>query len=257
MYENVKLGKLAPKNDPRTLKVANYFTAALPTRPQSSDYLTGIDRWSMFANDRVGDCTFATAGHLIKIWNHFGQHDGDEVTEKDVLDGYADCTGYDPSQTDIAGNNPTDRGAVEHDVLQYWFHKGIGGHGIGAWADVDPKNIEEVKTSMWLFGGLYLGIALPKSAQNQDVWDVVSCFNKDGLRYSWGGHAAPGAYYDDEFVIVVTWAGLKKMTWKFWLKYIDEAHAIISKDWFDLTTGLCPAGFDIEALAYDLKLVTA
>src|SRR5207245_1805953 len=75
--------------------------------------------------------------------------------------------GYDP-------NDPnSDAGGVELDVLNAWRKDGIGGRQVVAFVKLDSKDVHQVRTAINLFGGIYTGFALPRSAQNQDVWTPV------------------------------------------------------------------------------------
>lgn len=243
----MKLGKLPAKHDPRTLRLTKYLRPELPEPPVMVDYTKGILEWPMYLNDQIGDCTCASAAHMIQTWTQASRGDDIVLTDGDVLHAYRTITGYDPDDPS------TDRGAVEHDVLKYWRKEGIAGRKIGAWVDVDVKDIREVRQALFLFGGLYIGVALPKSAQTQLIWDKEP--GPDGKWNSWGGHAVAAVYYDDSHVGVPTWNRFQFMTWEFWTEYVDEAHAIVSADWLNPATGLCPPGIDIEQLYLDLKAV--
>ena len=83
-----------------------------------------------------------------------------------VLGAYSAITGYDPA----TGDNDT--GAVETDVLNYWRKTGVAGHKILAYAALEPGNTQHVRDAIDLFGGAYIGLALPISAQRQAVWSV-------------------------------------------------------------------------------------
>src|SRR5437588_3886705 len=64
---NMKLGKHAPRHDRRTLLLANYLTPnVLPTLPDQEDWGGKVTVWGMMKNDTIGDCTCAAAGHLIE-----------------------------------------------------------------------------------------------------------------------------------------------------------------------------------------------
>lgn len=245
-----KLGKLAPKKDDRTLLLAKYFTDQLPAVPTSYDWVDGAPpEWGMMGNDTVGDCTCASAGHLLMLWTDAA---GDLFTPTDeqILAAYSAITGYTP------GDSNTDTGAAELDVLNYWKKKGIAGHQIGAYAAIDKTNTDLVTKATYIFCGAYIGLALPQSAQDQDVWDTVA---DDGsgasAAGSWGGHAVPVVAYDENGVTIVTWGALKKMTWAFWNAYCEEAYVIISPDF--LTQDVSPVGIDLASLQSDLAAVTA
>jgi hypothetical protein len=248
-FQHGKLGKLAPRHDVRTLQFANYLnTAALPPVPAKYDWSAKIKKWDMMKNDTVGDCTCAAAGHLIMEWT---ANNGKlyTPTDKDILKAYSAITGYNP----VTGSN--DNGAVETDVLNYWRKKGIAEHKITAYAGLEPGNHNHVEVAVYLFGGCYIGLSLPISAQTQTVWSVPpGGATGKGSPGSWGGHAVPVVAYDSNGLTVVTWGQLKKMTWSFWDVYCDESYAIISSDF--LSKGKAPNGFDMAALQQDLKAIT-
>ena len=70
-------------------------------------------------------------------------------------------------------NPSSDQGAVETDVLNYWLKTPLEGHAIDGYVSLQPKDIRDVRDAVWLFGGAYIGVALPLAAQNQDVWTVT------------------------------------------------------------------------------------
>jgi hypothetical protein len=237
----MKLGKLPPKHDVRTLHFGRY-NRALPPVPESCDYSAKIPAWPMLGNDQYGDCTFAGAAHLSQCWadnagNPFLPADRDVVAE------YLDFTGG------------QDTGCVELDVLKKWRADGIVGHKIGAFAALAQAEHEQVMQAVYLFGGAYLGVAMPLSAENQRVWDVppLGPIGR-GSPGSWGGHCVSAVAYNGTGPIVVTWGQLVQMTWAFYDAYVDEAYAILSQDFLS-DTFIAPNGFDIQALAADLALV--
>ena len=58
LHSEVRLGKLAPRRDPRTLRFAKYARALAPA-PVKFDYSNRLGPLGMLANDRLGDCTAA------------------------------------------------------------------------------------------------------------------------------------------------------------------------------------------------------
>ena len=240
----VKLGKEPVKTDVRTLLLARYVDkSVLPEPPASVDLGDRVTDWPMYANDRVGDCTCAAAGHMIEAWTAEARGEAVEVSEADVLGAY--------EQVKV----PDGDGAVELDVLNYWRSTGIGGHQVAAFARVPVYDHELVKTGTAVFGGAYIGVALPVSAQRQDVWDWAGDLSGPNAPRSWGGHAVDVVAYDPDTVTVVTWGSLKKMTWDFWDRYCEEAYCIVSQDF--LENGKTPDGLDFDGLIKDLELVTA
>jgi len=220
-----KLGKLAVRHDPRTLKLGNYL-GAIPELPAAMDWFSGIKDWGMMGNDKIGLCTCAALGHMLQAESAAL---GSEYTVPDatVIAAYSAITGYDPE----TGAN--DNGAVELDVLNWFRQNGFGGKSLLAYAAVNPLNHDHSKLTIWQFCGAYIGLALPVSAQEQlddgRPWDVVR--GPNGIAGSWGGHAVPVIGYDDKYVTCVTWGQLQKMTWAFWDKYCEEAYALLTSDW--------------------------
>lgn len=242
------LGKLPVRTDVRTLSLARYVDQlVLPSPPRTFAETAKVGSWPMYANDRVGDCTTAAAGHMIEAWTAAVRGQAVVLTDEDVLDAFEHVKRVDP----LTG----EEGAIELEVLQYWRKHGIGEHRIGAFARVSVHSRRLVETGAWLFGGLYIGLQLPLTAQQQDVWDWTGSLAGDAKPGSWGGHAVDVVAYDGRGVTVVTWGRLKQMTWEFWDRYCDEAYAILSEDF--LAGGKAPNGFDLAALKADLALVTA
>src|SRR5271169_5820409 len=246
----LKLGKQPVRHDPRTLLFASYTTPALPAPPPAVNLAAEVkNRWGMMDNDQLGDCTCAAAGHLIMEWT---ANASKMVTPPDsaIVDAYSAITGYNPK----TGAN--DNGANELDVLNYWRQTGIGGHKIEAFVALEPSNKTHVMDGIWIFGGCYIGVALPKSAQaqtsNKQPWSVPpSGTSGDGAPGSWGGHAVPVVAYDSRGLTVVTWGALQTMTWGFWATYCDEAYAILSTDYIN-GNKQAPQGFSLQQLQADL-----
>jgi len=248
--KKLKLGKSAARHDPRTLLLASYITAALPTPPDNFDLTSKVTAWGMMENDQVGDCTCAAAGHLLMEWTANAGKKMFTPTDKQIIAAYSAITGYNP----VTGAN--DNGAVEIDVLNYWRQSGIAGHKIGAYAAVEPSNHTNIMDSVYIFEGCYIGLQLPISAQaqvqNHQPWSVPpGGLTGDGKPGSWGGHAVPVVAYDARGLTVVTWGALQVMTWSFWDAYCDEGYAIISNDYL---TGkkVSPQGFNMQQLQADL-----
>ena len=246
----LKLGKSVARHDPRALLLASYLTPALPVPPASFDLTSKITAWGMMDNDQIGDCTCAAAGHLIMEWTANAKGKMVTPTDKQIVAAYSAITGYNPT----TGAN--DNGANETDVLNYWRQTGIASHKIGAYMSLEPSNHSHIMDSVYIFGGCYIGVQLPISAQaqtqNHQPWSVPpGGTTGDGKPGSWGGHAIPVMAYDSRGVTVVTWGALQIMTWSFWETYCDEAYAILSTDYLSgkKTT---PQGFNLTQLQADL-----
>ena len=191
-----KLGKLAPKPNLKTIPFHKFLATDAPPPPPEKvywEYKLPVNNLRMLGNDTVGDCTCACVGHMIM---NMTAHTGSILipTDEEILAFYSAITGYDPSQTDSQGNNPTDTGAAITDVLARWQSDGItiGGqvHKILGWMQFDHTNREQMAQVIYLFGAADCGVVLPNSAMDQfnagQDWDVVA---DDGGED--GGHCIP------------------------------------------------------------------
>lgn len=245
----MKLGRKAVKHDVRTLLMARYFTEALPPPASTADWTGGLTSFGQMLNDSLGCCTIAGCGHATQTWT---KAVGLEVTVPDstILRYYEAWDGYDP-------NDPsTDQGGVELDVLTDWRKQTFAGVALSAFAAVNPLETDNVKRTIGLFGGAYIGLGLPVTAQTQETWHVVRNGGADAEPGSWGGHCVWVAGYDAEGLTVITWGALKRMTWNFWNKYVDEAYGLISTSFIN-PSGVSPSGFNFEQLSLDLQQVTS
>jgi hypothetical protein len=241
-----KLGRKAIKTDTRTLAFGDYLTPVLPLPPTAVDWTKGITSWGMMLNDQLGDCTIAGCGHAIQVWT---ANTGSETTVPDptIESYYEQWDGY------ASGNPNTDNGGIELDVLKDWQKNGLANHALVAFADPRPTKLVEIQQSIALFGGIYIGLALPVTAQTQDVWDVVPNGGANARKGSWGGHCVFVPKYDANGFTCITWGQPKTMTLAFWKKYCDEAHTLLSPDW--IAAQGAPSGFDLAQLQADLKAI--
>lgn len=242
-----KLGKKAVRHDARTLLFGAYATAELPAPPTIFDWSNKVSNWGMMGNDRIGDCTCAALGHLIMEWT---ADCGVQVTpsDADVIKAYSDITGYNPT----TGLN--DNGANELDVLNYARKTGIAGHVIGGYASLG-SSILHAKQSIWLFGGAYLGLAMPSVWQGKSQWDAPADENGVNEPGSWGGHAVPAVGFDADYAYVITWGGVLKLSWAAYAMYCDEAYALLSPD-FVTGEKAAPNGFMMNELVADMTTIT-
>lgn len=251
---HLKLGKRPPRHDARTLHLSDYLKpAAFPKAPAKVDYTKAITKWpiGMLLNDELGDCTIAGALHFRQVVTANTKGAACFTpTDAQVLEGYERICGYDPSQG--KENNPTDNGGDLLTVLNSWRKDGIGGEKILAFAKVNLRAANDLKAAIDIFGGLYAGVGLPLSAQDQKIWDVAK--GKNGQIYSWGGHCVPVHYYDSRQVQCVTWGTKQPMTWAFFHKYFDEGYVVLTDEWLN-AQGKTPDGFDLDTLRADLAKV--
>src|SRR5947209_3600191 len=132
-----KLGRL-PNNPakPRLRLTERHLDACVPPNPAAVDWLSRVDTWPMFQNDRIGDCVFAAVGHMIGAFTTYSHGATVLVSDTDIVHAYSDVTGYNP-------DDPTsDQGTVVQDALEYWRTTGIAGHRILAYAQIDHARID-------------------------------------------------------------------------------------------------------------------
>jgi hypothetical protein len=243
---NYRLGRLPRKEDSRNLKAERYMTQVSPP-PLAVDWGEKVPEIPLYANNRVGDCTCASHGHEIGSWTFNAS--GAELIFKDdqILAAYSAVSGYNPDDPQ------TDVGATLLDVLKYARSVGIGGHPVYAYVELTPSNHDQIKQAINLFGGIYVGVNLPITAQSQigGVWTVGSGF--EGQPGSWGGHAIYVPTYDETGLTCFTWGARQRMNWGFWDYYCDEGYAVISNDF--IYNGKDPQGFDLATLNADLVAV--
>lgn len=247
-----KLGKKAGVvEDPRTFKLKPLLDVTdLPPIMDVWRIAKLLHDWPVFKNDDYGDCTCASlVGHRVRAqeWSS-GRRDKIPVSDKDVLSVYSAVTGFDPEDP------TTDNGAYLIDVLRYVRRYGFGRefdntpHTVTAYARVDLDDHDEVRRAAHLFGGLYLGLALPERAMFQDVWDLPDGpLDERDEPYSWGGHAVWMVGYDTKYVIIITWGDEQRVTWRWFKKYCDEAWALISEDFIN-RLGRTPQGLNVDRL---------
>lgn len=250
---NVKLGKKAKKHDSRTLQFAAYGDALVP--PPTADWSKTTGPLGMMLNDQYGDCTIAAVGHTVQ--SDSGANGSPLVAPDDVILGYySRWDGY------VIGDPSTDQGGVELDVLNRWRQEGFAfsgtTHSLLAFTEVNPKNHAHVKASIAFFGGIYIGVALPLTAQGQNEWTLkIGAPSDQSARGSWGGHAVPVVGYNEHGVFVITWGQIMFVSWAFWDDYVDEAYCLLLGNDWAVAGNKAPSGMDLATLQGDLKSVTA
>lgn len=248
-HASMRLGRKAVKRDSRTLQFATYVQpGVLPPAPLEVDYMGATKDWGMMLNDQLGCCTIAGGFHLSQFWSWMVHGVVPTVPDAVIQSYYSKWDGY------VAGQPNTDNGGVELDVLTDWKSQTLNEIPIIGFVSVDYTDPVQVQQAMWLFGGLYIGVELPISAQDQDVWDAVS--GHKGKPGSWGGHCvAVGKGTQDGVRTCVTWGAAKDMTKAFWDKYVDECYAALSPAWIDSAKTVAPNGFNLDQLTDDLACI--
>jgi len=244
-----KGGKPKAIKDPRSFNVTDYLAIRQLQIPDAYDWTTiKKSEWGVFQNDSINNCTCAAAGHMIKCWTANSNTEF-EISDEAILNAYIILSKYNP----ITQEN--DDGVYMLDALKYWRKNGIDQHRIRVFATVPHERREIVKASIYLFGGIYVGLQLPKSIKHQEIWEVKpGGLTGDNEPWSWGGHAVAILAYDEKHLTCITFGREQKMTWDFWEAYNDEAYAIITQDF--MKDDKTPLGFNISAMEQDLMQLT-
>ena len=240
MNAHFKLGRLAPSAEQRARapQLSRYMLAPLPPPPTSCFNSPGA-LIAMWGNDRYGDCTVAALANFRAIC---AAKEGFPfpTTESDVVKEYLRLGGG------------QDNGLVEHDVLEA-ATRGLALGGpeswrLAAWVKVDIADRETCRRLVADLWGLYLGCAMPLTAQDQAFWDVDSDLSGDAAPGSWGGHAMWWADFDEDGTLgLVTWGRVQKATPAWLATYCDEAYALLDED------RARAIGVDWDALMRDLQ----
>lgn len=235
----MKLGKHPAKEDHRTIRLGTLLDETQADQAPPTVLPPSGVTWQMFGNDVHSDCTCAAAAHMILAWCADEKATPREMpTDALVLDLYSKV------------NGGQDGGAYALDVLNAWRTVGLGKDTITGYVKVDHNDLAKMKWATWVFGGLYIGLDLPLTAQAQGSapWAVLPNVGAAAQPGSWGGHAVDVVGYDADGVTIVTWGREQRMTWEFWGRYCDESYAVFDDtDWL----GDVP-GFDHARLLAEL-----
>ena len=256
-----KLGRLHRSYDPRIPHLSALVAGqTLPPPPAQADYTKGMPaNLGMMMNDTLGDCTCAAVYHALQVWS-FNATKGksiDTEPDPDVEKLYILACGYNPR---VGGEGP---GGNEQHVLKYLLTKGAPTgpkgqtmHKIAAFVEVDPRNTDDVKRTIYDCGVAYIGFNVPQyivptNGQPPAVWDV---HNTDTNIV--GGHAVVLAGYTASGARVISWGQYYTMTWAFFAKYVDEVYAIADTTWID-SGGKTPGGLSLAELEQQMHALTA
>lgn len=233
---HLKLGKLAAVRPAGLSYLSAYAAGKLPAPPpEVAPPPPPPGGWGMLGNDQFGDCTIAGAAHLDMAWN----------TDTDLHDHVPSV--QETVDTYFAITNGQDTGCNEHAVLQRWRSLGLFGEKIAAYAPVRLGDIIGLHQAIALYGGAYLGVALPASAQDQfrdgQTWTVVPGSPIEG------GHCIVAVGYTPGAVAIVTWGKIVWVTYPWLAAYCDEVWAILSAQAKEKGT---ESGIDFPSLLADL-----
>lgn len=230
------LGKLDPVR-PDMGYLAYYAATVLPAPPDSVAP-PAVNPWRMFLNDQLGCCVMACAAHLDMAWNLDVKESDAIPTDPELRKEYFALTGG------------RDSGLPESTTLNHWFRKGLFGYKIGAYAPVPHTDINAIKQSIAFYGGCFLGVQLPASAQQQfvpggkSIWSVVPGSPIEG------GHAIAAVGYDANGIYIISWGQVVLCTYEWIAKYLDESYAALSNQFIQAGKGPL---LDLVSLKADIR----
>jgi len=225
---SLRLGKLPPRFDPRTLRLSRVFDRELPLIPDAYDFDAahpGVDM-PMFLNDVLGDCVIAARAHWTRRAELIEQGIVIPISDDEVKAEYF-------LETDGA-----DTGLVMLTSLLAWrvgWQVAGQDYSIAAFGAVTPTLVDHVRTAIYLLGGVACGLSLPLSAQAQigSEWDLPGWWGRlsgdggDTTPGSWGGHCVQIVGYNATGPVCITWGKRQHMTWAWFTKYCDECYGIV------------------------------
>ncbi len=249
----LRLGKLPPKKDRRTLRLATVLRA-LPPIPETFDVdesLGGIPITPMFANDTFSDCVIAGQAHHTLRFEKFEQAKLLKISDQDVVKEYFKQTGN------------LDTGLYMLDSLNAWRRGWLIGdqrYCIDAFGIVNQLDWDEVRAVMYLFHGTNTGFSLPRTADEQfkngKRWEVET--GPGSEPGSWGGHALyvkrAEKALTKTLLTCCTWGKLHEMSLEFFRAYCDEAYGIV--DAIDAWVDPAANPLDVEKLRQYLNEIT-
>lgn len=220
--------------------------------PVVADRASLVPRWPMYANDRYGDCVWASIGHSIQSMTYYGGRAYTEPAVDDLLAAYSAVTGF------RKRDHLSDNGTVLADGLNHWRKVGIGDDRIRAFAFVD-KRLAAYAAAIDLFGFLNVGIDLPGFAwsrfeRGRSHWTLPAPSESLAIETRHAIHVAGYDLNTRQFQLV-TWGRLITCDWAFLQRYAREAWVVLSDDWLD-AWGRSPRGLDLRALGARFQQLT-
>ena len=218
-----KLGKRPARIDRRTLPF-KCLLKKLPSIPENFDLEADMNfPCKMWENDTYGDCVIVgRTNHTLRLeYAEQGKYlniSDEEVLEQYWKEGRRFC--FDKFIK-------PDRGLVMLDSMKAWRKGWVASgkkYNIYAFAETNKFDKYETKAALYLLNGLNIGLALPNSYGDQDIWSDTS----DPPNYRNGHCVYVRPFWCDGIMKVATWGKDDKyMTYEFYRKYCDEPFAVI------------------------------
>lgn len=228
-----------------------HLPEAAPGQRVAIDYYSEVGTWPMGLNDRLGTCGVVGMDHLQMAWNAYAQGSCASWGDETILGLYEQLGGY------VPGDESTDQGTVLQDNLDFWRKEGVNGEKILFFGSLHPGSWlrPERQLALQAFGGLYLGVNLPESAEQQFM-DGSPWHYEHGSPLA-GGHCVVqhGELIGRDEVRVSSWAKIVPASQSFLLHTCEEAWVVAHPDWIE-ANGRNPTGIDLEGINDALASLT-
>lgn len=220
--------------------------------------------WGPLLNTKIGDCGEAMAIHGIEAFHLDALPDPaapapvtPPFRDIDAQYLYEKVGGYDPTQTQPDGSNPTDNGTDNDRLVSYWQNTGVmcskdeSVDKIYGTLEVanDPR-LNRLAISEFVV--LFRAVGLPLTAQGQHIWRIIGD-GKTGnsALASWGYHDIPYLSYDSKRYRNVSWGQELLVDDDFDISYSVQGFVVVRKAQRALT-GISPAGVNWTRINADL-----
>lgn len=238
-YRKYKGGRLPPFWPPALKEFTAYATKLV--QPPVTFTARVLGALPIDGNDKYGDCTIAGIAHLIQIWNWLFGRSLPVPGEAEIDSTYFRLTGG------------GDTGLVEANVLKTFKTVGLFGQKIKLYAPIKVTNRTAIKQAIAFYGGVYLGILCPESAQRAFQRQLET-----GKLVPWkyegesteDGHCIVGIGFNEKGVECATWGGVVLVEWSFFDHYLEEAWAVLSQALVE--KGEDTLGLDVQLLEADI-----
>ena len=252
-YFNYQLGKKPATRDIRTIRLADILKApeALPPIPDIYDRDQAFNfkfTESDFGNKTKGDCVIADEYNMLMRFEYAQQGLQIPVDTASALDLYYREQGWNGC---FLSPKP-DQGLSMLNSLNWWRKTGINVAGrnykiyafanlpcpngsAGAPADILTKDDELLFQAIYFLYGVSMGVALPRTAEDEFANGKPWSDTSTGLSQIDGGHALYVKAYNKpaRTLTCLTWGQEQVLTLDWLHEYVDELYAVIpTKDVF-------------------------
>lgn len=253
--KGAKLGSASPHRP--LLDLRNYVEQRVQLPPSVHRRLPLLG--DAFLNDAIGDCGEVMAIQAFRAFHSEARTPIPNFVGEDASDFYTLVGGYDPSQIQPDGSNPTDNGTDNDVLVEKLKSPGLhcaaddSYHKIEASVFVDPSDPYLTKVAIWEFVVCFRAYGLPLTAQAaQGKWQMPTDLSlPESKPGSWGYHDIPLTSYGPHAVGFPTWGLPWVALWDFDTTFATQSFVVVTKEMKTLQ-GVSPAGINWTKLNADL-----